>query len=69
MHVLLRWRRNTYRPGTHNAAINLGAKTIGKPSGAQLGKYPTEAHAYVGAPRGPLHGEGIPRGGPFQTDL
>jgi hypothetical protein len=29
--------------GTHNSAINLGAKTIGRPSAAQSGKYDSEA--------------------------
>ena len=31
--------------GTHNSAINLGSGTVGKPSDAQLGRYPSEAHS------------------------
>jgi len=31
--------------GTHNSAINLGAHTVGRPSGARGGNYPSEAHS------------------------
>jgi hypothetical protein len=33
-------------PGTHNSAINLGQHTVFKPSGAEEGKYPSEAHLH-----------------------